>query len=200
MNMNFPRVLAVGLATLFLAGCGSPGVMTAEELNASYEAALARTAGAAVELPGGNDGPSATLAALARMLDDRAPEAVRARVLAVYAPDGYLNDNLAAVEGGDAIAGYFAHTAGNVQGFGLEILDVTHRGIDYFVRWRMTVTARRLHGGAPMVSYGVTHFRFAADGRVLVHKDFWDAGTGLYEYIPGMRGLIQRVRAAALPE
>jgi hypothetical protein len=48
-----------------------------------------------------------------------------------------------------------------------------------------------------MVSYGVTHFRFDEAGRVLLHKDFWDAGTGLHEYVPGVGALVRRVRAAA---
>ena len=200
MSIDLARSTAALMVVLILTGCGAAGVQTAEELNASYDAALARTAAAAVELPGGDEGPRATLAAIEQMLADPAPETVRARVRAVYAPDAYLNDNLAAVEGGDTIADYFVHAVGNVQAFGLEVLDLSHRGSDYFVRWRMTITSTRLHDGAPMISYGVTHFRFDASGRVLLHKDFWDAGTGLYEYIPGVRGLIRRVRAAALPE
>jgi hypothetical protein len=84
-----------------------------------------------------------------------------------------------------------------VQALQVEFLDVARSGPDYFVRWRMTVRSERLNGGEPMVSYGVTHFRFDAAGRILLHKDFWDAGTGLHEYLPGIGSLLRGVRAAA---
>jgi hypothetical protein len=48
-----------------------------------------------------------------------------------------------------------------------------------------------------VASYGVTQFRFDADGRVLIHKDFWDAGTALWEQLPGLGGIVRRVRGAA---
>ena len=37
---------------------------------------------------------------------------------------------------------------------------------------------------------------FDADGRVLIHKDFWDSGTGLHEQLPVIGGAVRRVRAA----
>jgi hypothetical protein len=60
----------------------------------------------------------------------------------------------------------------------------------------MTVAADGLNGGKEVVTYGVTQFRFDADGRVLIHKDFWDSGTGLYEQLPVIGGAVRRVRSA----
>jgi len=31
---------------------------------------------------------------------------------------------------------------------------------------------------------------------VLLHRDFWDASTGLYEYLPWVGALLERLRAA----
>jgi hypothetical protein len=46
---------------------------------------------------------------------------------------------------------------------------------------------------------GVSHLRFAADGKVNYHRDYWDTGEELYMKLPGlgtlMRGL-RRVLAA----
>ena len=61
--------------------------MTAEELNASYDAALTRTASSAAELPGGVEGPRAALDAIEQLFAERSPEAVRRKVPAVYAID-----------------------------------------------------------------------------------------------------------------
>lgn len=196
------RVLAALAAPLglALAGCAGPAVPTAEQMNASYERALARTAPAAVELPDGEDGRRRALARAEAFFADMRPAAVREQALATYAPDAYLNDTITVVEGAAAIGDYFAATAARVSALQVTFLDFTHAGPEYFVRWRMSVTADRLNDGAPMVSYGMSHFRFDAAGRILVHKDFWDAGTGLHEYIPGVRGLLRRVRAAAESE
>jgi hypothetical protein len=46
------------------------------------------------------------------------------------------------------------------------------------------------------VTYGVTQFRFDSQGRVLIHKDFWDAGSGLYEQLPALGRVIGRIRGA----
>ena len=192
--------LAAGALALLLAGCGGPPAETAEQMNASYERALERTAAVAVELPGGEEGARQALARAEDLFTDMTGQAIRVKAAAVYAPDAYLNDNLAVVSGAPAIGEYFSDTASRVSALRVEFLGVTHAGPDYFARWRMTVESPRLNGGAPMVSYGMTHFRFDAQGRILVHKDFWDAGTGLYEYVPVLRAVLRMVRATAQGE
>jgi steroid Delta-isomerase len=197
MPLTRPAWPVAALLALFLAGCGGPGAQTAAELNESYERALARTAPSAVELPGGEAGEKAALARAEGFFGDMGAAAIRARAAETYAPDAYLNDNLVALEGAGPIGEYFSHTAGRVRALRVSFLDVVHAGPDYFVRWRMTVASDGLNDGAPMVSYGMTHFRFDASGRILLHKDFWDAGTGLYEYLPGLGTVLRRLRAAA---
>ena len=189
--------LAVGALALLLGGCGGPAAKSAEEINASYEQALARTAPLAVEVAGGDEGARQALTGAEDLFGEMTGAAIRAKVGAVYAPDAYLNDNLAVVQGAPAIGEYFARTAGRVRALRVAFLGVTHAGPDYFARWRMTVESPRLNDGAPMVSYGMTHFRFDGQGRILVHKDFWDAGTGLYEYLPVLRPVLRTVRATA---
>lgn len=186
------------LAVLLLAGCGQLAPQSADDLNASYLAALERHSPpvAAVFAPG-DPAEAAALDRLAGYFANLSEATARAHTASVYAPDAYLNDNLAYVQGAPAIEDYFAHAAARVDAFTVEFLDVARSGPDYYVRWSMTITSARLNGGQPMVSFGVTQFRFDAQGRVLVHKDFWDAGTGLYEYLPGVGGLIRRIRGAA---
>lgn len=191
------RILLAAGGLALLAACSGPDVPTAEQMNASYEQALERTAAGAAPLPADADAPGGALARAAAFFMDMRAQTVREQALAVYAPEAYLYDNIAFVEGAAAIGEYFAHAVGRVQSLQVQFLDVSHSGADYYVRWRMSVRSDRLNDGQPMVSYGVTHFRFDAAGRILLHRDFWDAGTGLHEYIPGVRGLLRRVRAAA---
>ena len=191
------RALLVALSALLMSACGSPSVPTADQMNASYEEALARTAPVAVDFSGDAAADRRVLAGVEGFFGDMDPATVRDRAAAVYAPGAYLNDNITVVEGAGGIGEYFAHTLRRVQGLQVTFLDVAYSGPDCFVRWRMSVEARDLNDGKPIVSYGMTHFRFDARGRVLIHKDFWDAGTGLYEYLPGLRSVLPRVRAAA---
>ena len=192
------RFIPLLLTALLLAGCGQLAPQSAEDLNASYLAALERHAPpAAATFAPGDLVETAALERLATYFADMSVEGIREHTSSVYAPDGYLNDNLAFVEGVAAIEDYFAHAAARVDALTVEFIDVARSGPDYYVRWSMTIAASGLNSGRPMVSHGVTHFRFDAQGRVLVHKDFWDAGTGLYEYLPGVGGLIRRIRGAA---
>ena len=42
--------------------------------------------------------------------------------------------------------------------------------------------------------HGTTHLRFAADGRVEYHRDYWDAAGELYEQLPVLGALLRTVK------
>lgn len=195
------RFVVALAAMAVLAGCGSPPVFSAAGLNEAYENALEATnPPVAVVYAAGDPAEQAALERLEDFFATMTPATVRAKTAAVYAPDGWLYDNLTAVSGAGQIEAYFVKAAGEVDELQVQFMQVTSDGPDYFVRWKMTIVTEKLNDGAPIVSYGVTHFRFNPQGQVLVHRDFWDAGTGLYEYLPGLGGLIQRTRAALAGE
>ena len=115
----------------------------------------------------------------------------------VYAPEAYLNDTLVGIDGAARIEAYFSRTMQDTRVLNVRFLDRASSGIDCFVRWEMRVEHDALAGGEPVLSYGVTQFRFDKEGRVLLHKDFWDSGTGLYEQLPVLGRVLGRIRAAA---
>jgi hypothetical protein len=200
--MVMSRWLQIGMAALALgtaalvAGCGAAPTSLAD-LNASYERALERTAPLAVTLVPGSEAERQVFDGVQRYFAGMTAASVRELTASVYAPQGYLNDTLVGIDGADRIEAYFSHTMERARLLNVEFLDRAPVGSDWYVRWRMTVAARGLNGGQEVVTYGVTQFRFDADGRVLIHKDFWDSGTGLYEQLPGLGRVIGRVRAAA---
>ncbi len=185
--------------TAVLTGCGTAPTSLAG-LNASYEQALVRTAPLAVVLDPGSAREQAAFARLQDYFAGTTAASVREKTAAVYAPEAYLNDTLVGIEGAAAIEAYFARTLQRATVLDVEFLDRAPAGTDWYVRWRMTVEADGLNGGRPVLTYGVTQFRFDGQGRVLVHKDFWDAGSGLYEQLPVIGGLVRRVRAAVEDE
>jgi steroid delta-isomerase len=195
------RCALASAALAVLAGCGSPPVFTASGLNEAYENALEATEPpVAIIFAAGDPAEQVMLERLEDFFAEMTPVTVRAKTAAVYASDGWLYDNLTAISGREQIEAYFVKAAGEVDALQVEFMQVIKDGPDYFVRWRMSIVTEALNDGAPIVSYGVTHFRFNKQGQVLVHRDFWDAGTGLYEYLPGLGGLIQRTRAALAGE
>ena len=187
--------LLVLVAVTLLAACGSgPPLPSAAALNDSYEIALELTAQQAGRFGAGSVREREMLDRLAGYFASMTPDSVAAETALVYADNAYLNDNITFVEGADAIARYFGDAAERADSVTVEFQDIARAGGDYYVRWRMRITTERLNDGEPMKSFGVSHFRFDRDGRVLVHKDFWDAGTGMYEFLPGIGGLVNALR------
>ena len=188
------RVVLLLASLGLLSGCGSPPT-SLPDLNASYERALARTAPLAVILVPGSDLEQRAFDNVQRYFAGMTPATVRGQTATVYAPGSYLNDTLVGIDGPGNIEAYFAHTVERSRLLKVEFLERAPVATDWYARWRMTVIADGLNGGNPVVTYGVTQFRFDAEGRVLIHKDFWDSGSGLYEQLPGLGRVIGRVRA-----
>ena len=103
---------------------------------------------------------------------------------------------------------YFRDPFNEVRG----IASVRHIFTDMFVRLhepRFTVVETILdHNGAVLIwdfdfriktlkpdlprrIHGLSHLRFAADGRVSYHRDYWDAAGELYEQLPLIGGLMR---------
>lgn len=179
-----------------LAACGGSPVPL-PEFNASYEQALVRTAPLAVVHEPGSEAQRVAFDRLQAYFTEMTAASVRKQTATVYAPGAYLNDTLVGISGVARIQAYFEHTMEDTRVLNVRFLDRAQSGIDYFVRWEMTVEHKSLAGGKPVLSYGVSQFRFDSEGRVLLHKDFWDSGTALYEQLPMLGGVVRRVRAAA---
>jgi steroid Delta-isomerase len=185
-------VLLAGL----LGACGRVPV-SLPELNASYDRALARSAPLAVAHQPGSESEQAVFERLQAYFTNMSAASVAAQTALVYAPEAYLNDTLVGLDGAARIQAYFSHTMQETRVLNVRFLDRAWNGIDCFVRWEMRVEHGSLADGKPVLSYGVTQFRFDPEGRVLLHKDFWDSGTGLYEQLPFLGKIIARVRAVA---
>lgn len=160
----------------------------------SYDEVLARTDPARTpHLAPGSAEEGAAIAAFRDFLCSLTPEGVKAKTRLVYAEDAYLNDTLREVRGAAQIEAYFLRTA-EASRIRVEVLDVASSGGDHYFRWTMEVVHPRLAGGRPVASIGMSHVRFDAQGKVVLHQDYWDSGSALYAQLPVLGGLIGWVK------
>jgi len=143
-------------------------------------------------------GSAAEAAALQRFADffgDFAPGRVARTLEATYAPDVYFNDNLKAIHGAKELGKYLDESAAGVEDCRVTIEDTTrNRDGEYLVRWRMLIRFRKFAKGRDTWTVGITHLRFAADGRVAYHQDYWDSALGVYQHIPLLGAAIRAIR------
>ncbi len=60
---------------------------------------------------------------------------------------------------------------------------------DFRIKALKPAVQRRIHG--------LSHIRFASDGRVNYHRDYWDAAGELYEQFPVIGGLMRWLKKRA---
>ncbi len=180
--------------SLAMTACGGPS-LTHQEMTLAYQEALAATKAKAWS--DWDDDPGRLAAAIDRLREyfrDVSGDSVQRLTRQVYAPDAFLCDTLHIARGAEKIEAYFAITAERVDSMQVTILDYSSAGPEVYARWQMTVAADNLAGGQPVTTFGLTHFRFNREGKVILHQDFWDASAGFFELLPWLKGVIPRIR------
>jgi steroid Delta-isomerase len=114
----------------------------------------------------------------------------------VYAPDAHFKDPFNEVNGVDAIRRLFAHMFVQVDAPRFVVRDVVCDGDKAVLIWDFHFRMRRFNR-APQLIRGASHLRFAADGRVAFHRDYWDAAEELYEKLPFVGGLMRWLKRRA---
>ena len=120
---------------------------------------------------------------------------IRERARDVYAPDVFFNDTLKTVRGIDALEAYLVDSAEAVESCHVEVEDVAASGANYYVRWVMDIRFKRFAKGQTTRSIGMSHLRFDAEGKIVLHQDYWDSASGLFEHIPLLGFGIRKIKA-----
>ena len=113
----------------------------------------------------------------------------------VYSEDAFFNDTIKTEIGARKIEEYFKATAENTDAIEVEIQDVARSNNDYYLRWVMDVKFKKFDRGKTFRSIGMTHIRFGPDGKVILHQDYWDSASGLFERIPILGSGIRWIKA-----
>jgi steroid Delta-isomerase len=114
----------------------------------------------------------------------------------LYTDDAQFKDPFNAVQGLPAIQRIFEHMFVALDGPRFEIIDVLVQGDQCFLSWDFVFRMKRFRRDEQRI-HGSSHLRFAADGRVAVHRDYWDAAEELYEKLPVVGGLMRWLKKRA---
>ena len=113
------------------------------------------------------------------------------RLNEVYADDAYFRDPFNEVTGLPKIARIFGAMFEHLDDVRFEILDLVADGSGAMLTWNMRYRVRRWRPRETQAIHGATHLRFAPDGRIAYHRDYWDAANELYAKLP-MIGPVMR--------
>ena len=116
----------------------------------------------------------------------------------IYIAEARFKDPFNEVQGVAAITHIFEHMFGTLEAPRFVIRDVIVQGDQCFLSWDFVFRMRRF-GRDEQTVRGASHLQLAPDGRIAMHRDYWDAAEELYEKLPGvgalMRWLKRRVNA-----
>ncbi len=113
-------------------------------------------------------------------------------LLYVYTDDARFKDPFNDVQGRAAIEAIFEHMFDTLIEPRFKVLEALTEGDQAFLTWDFSF--RRKGATEPMLIHGGTHLRFAADGRVATHRDYWDAAEELYAKLPVLGALMRWLR------
>ena len=119
------------------------------------------------------------------------------RIGEVYAADAHFKDPFSEVHGVPAIAAVFEHMYRVVDVPRFVVHDIVADGDHCFLTWDFLFRFKRFAPGVDQVLRGATHLHFAADGRIVLHRDYWDAAEELYEKLPAVGALMRWLKRRA---
>jgi steroid Delta-isomerase len=126
------------------------------------------------------------------------PDAVE-RLGEVYAEGACFKDPFNEVTGLAAIQCVFRHMFETLHEPRFTILETVLQDGGAMLVWDFDFRIKSLQPSRPRRIHGASHIRFAPDGRVAYHRDYWDAAHELYAHLPVVGGLVaflgRRMRA-----
>jgi hypothetical protein len=178
----------IGTALLLLGACVAP---VSRDYPERYAEALAKAPSAPP--------PADAITRFAELYARLHEAGFEERARAFYAPSLYFNDTLTTLATHDELVAHLRgmHEAGTR--LSITIDDVIDKGPDLYVRWTMVATFDAL-GSRTSRTIGISHLRFAPDGRCALQQDFWDPALGFYRNVPVVGSILERIRRRFDPE
>ena len=137
------------------------------------------------------------VARIVKWFEQLAPADIE-RLAELYAADARFKDPFNDVQGVAAIQRVFVHMFTALHEPRFKVHEVIVQGDRCFLSWDFLFRFKRF-SGAPQTVRGGSHLVLDAQGRIALHRDYWDVAEELYEKLPllgaFMRWLKRRANA-----
>jgi ketosteroid isomerase-like protein len=120
-----------------------------------------------------------------------------ARIGEFYRDDARFKDPFNEVQGIAAIEQVFAHMYVALNEPRFVVRDIVAEGGACFLTWDFVFRFKRFSPTQEQRVRGGSHLVFADDGRIKLHRDYWDAAEELYEKLPAVGTLMRWLKRRA---
>lgn len=123
------------------------------------------------------------VAMLVAFFESLTPESAR-QMGCHYAADAYFKDPFNEVRGLAQIERIFLHMNQTTLQPRFKITEIFYSEESVMLKWDFVFRIKSWRPSQQRTIRGVSHVRFGADGKVIYHRDYWDAAEELYEKLP----------------
>ena len=110
---------------------------------------------------------------------------------ALYTPDATFKDPFNDVRGVTAIQRIFSHMYTALEQPHFVVTGRVVDGSQCFLTWEFRFRFKRFDRTTLQTVRGGSHLLLAQDGRIQMHRDYWDAAEELYEKLPLLGGVMR---------
>ena len=114
-----------------------------------------------------------------------------------YGPQARFKDPFNEVVGVPAIQGIFAHMFEALEQPRFVVTGRVVQGTQCFLTWDFLFAFKDFHKGVTQTVRGASHLVLDEQGRVTLHRDYWDAAEELYEKLPVVGALMRWLKKRA---
>ena len=114
-----------------------------------------------------------------------------------YGPQARFKDPFNEVVGVPAIQGIFAHMFETLEQPRFVVTGRVVQGQQCFLTWDFLFAFKDFHKVVTQTVRGASHLVLDEQGRVTLHRDYWDAAEELYEKLPVVGALMRWLKKRA---
>ena len=119
------------------------------------------------------------------------------RLADLYTADAQFKDPFNAVQGLAAVQQVYRHMYVSLESPHFIVTNRIVDGHQCFLTWEFKFSFRNFRKGVPQTVVGGSHLVLADDGRIRLHRDYWDAAEELYEKLPVVGSLMRLLKKRA---
>ncbi len=139
---------------------------------------------------------SRQVAALVQFFEHLSPHSVQ-QLSQHYDAQARFKDPFNDVQGVAAIERIFTHMFQTLEQPRFVVTAQVLQGAQCFLTWEFHFGLKRWSRGQPQRILGATQWLLSDDGRVVLHRDYWDAAEELYEKLPLVGSLMRWLKRRA---